>query len=112
MWTATRAPPARTPISLATCPRCASGITYNASEGALHVDACPGMCLSNALLGGAAASCAGSEPWVDTQVHVVPCAQARGAGGWQLVPAPLQPPVATLAFLGAYLSGSAASDAA
>ena len=94
-------------ISSATCPRCASALSYNASEGAVHVDACPGMCLSNALVGGAAASCAGDEPWVGTQVHLVPCAQAQGAAGWQLQPAPAQAPVATLAFLGAFLNASA-----
>ena len=94
-------------ISQRTCPRCASGFSYNASEGALHVDACPGMCLSNALLGGALPSCAGNEPWLDTQVHLVPCEQARGAAGWQLALVPAPPPVATLAFMGAYLNASA-----
>ncbi len=94
-------------IASATCPRCASGLSFNASEGAVHVDACPGMCLSNARVGGAVASCAGNEPWVDTQVHLVPCAQAQGAAGWQLQPAPAQAPVATLAFLGAFLNASA-----
>lgn len=99
-------------ISAATCPGCASGVSYNASEGSLRVTACPGMCLSNGLAGGARGSCAGNEPWQDTQVHVVPCEQARGAGGWLLAPVPPLPPVATLAFMGAYLRGAATGSSA
>jgi hypothetical protein len=59
------------------------------------------MCLSDGVAAGARPSCAGTEPWETTQVHLVPCAQA--AGSWTRAPVPAPPPVATLAFLGAFL---------
>lgn len=80
---------------------CASPLTFNASAGTLEASACPGMCLSDGVAAGARPSCAGTEPWEPTQVHLVPCAQA--AGSWARAPVPAPPPVATLAFLGAFL---------
>ncbi len=59
------------------------------------------MCLSNGEVAGALPSCAGTEPWSATMVHLVDCGSA--AGGWSQVPIKAQPPVATLAFLGAFL---------
>ena len=80
---------------------CASPLAFNASAGALQAVACPGMCLSDGAAPGALPSCAGSEPWEPTQVHLVPCQGARGS--WARVPAKAPPPTATIAFLGAFL---------
>jgi len=82
---------------------CSSTLSYNASLGTLEVVACPGMCLSNGLLPGANASCAGTEPWTPTQVHLIPCNSPAAVQAWELVAAPAPPPVATLSFLGAFL---------
>jgi hypothetical protein len=80
---------------------CASPVTFNAAQGTLQAGACGGMCLSDGTTTGALPSCAGSEPWSPTMVHLVPCSKAMGA--WSMLPAPQQPPIATLAFLGAFL---------
>jgi hypothetical protein len=93
-------------ISTSTCATCASALTFNETSGALQVDACAGSCLSNGIVGGALPSCAGSEPFVDSQVHIVPCTNATGSAGWTLAeapPPPVAPPIATLAFFGAFL---------
>lgn len=91
-------------ISTGTCGACASALPYNVTEGALHIGACAGMCLSDGIVGGAHASCAGSEPYSDSQVHVVPC---QGGGvAWTREDAPPAPPalaVATLSFIGAFV---------
>ena len=92
-------------ISSSTC-GCASALTFNVSTSTIQIDACPDMCLSNGLVSGALPSCAGSEPWTLTQVHVVPCEVASGSEGWSRLDAPVfppSPPIATLAFLGAFL---------
>jgi alpha-L-fucosidase len=61
---------------------CASALSYDAIARAIRVTACPGMCLSNGIVGGALKSCAGDEPSPDDMVHLVPCADAAGASGW------------------------------
>lgn len=90
-------------IRAATCPGCGAALTFNESAGAIQVDACPGMCLSDGVAGGARASCAGDEPWSDNMVHLVPCAGA-GRGAWARGDAPPPRPVATVAFFGAFLA--------
>ena len=85
---------------------CASGLAYSAPDGAIRALACPGMCLSNGTQPGAHASCAGAEPWSAAQVHLVPCGQASGSAGWTQRALPPAPPIATLAFVGAYLQRS------
>ena len=87
-------------IKTSNCGNCASLLSYNQATSTIGVPSCPGMCLSNGIALGANASCAGTEPWSPAQVHLVPCEQAQGSSGWTRV---VPPPIATLAFMGAYL---------
>jgi hypothetical protein len=84
-------------------PNCRTSLELSGEQ--ILVTACPGMCLTNGTAGGALPSCAGSEPWSDTMIHLDACTE-DSTRGWVRVPLP--PPVAsavraTLASFGAYL---------
>lgn len=83
---------------------CESALTYNEAAQRIEVGACSGMCLSNGVVGGANASCAGVEPWLPTQVHLVECNTGRAEDvTWSRVSLPPTPPIVTMAFVGAFL---------
>ena len=95
---------------------CAAALAYDAALGQLAVTACQGMCLTNGTAPGARASCAGSEPYSPTQLHLAPCTDAS-TRGWRRVDAAGLPAAATtvnatLATFGAYLSPAGAAAVA
>ena len=82
----------------------ASALDWDESTGQIRIPSCPGMCLTNGQAPGALPSCAGNEPYTETQVHVDSCS-AQSTHGWErtaLGPAPAAVN-ATVAAFGAYL---------
>jgi hypothetical protein len=66
----------------------ASGLAFvGANGGQIQVVSCPGMCLTNGTAGGAKPSCAGSEPWTDSMVHLDLCT-SESTFGWSKVLVP------------------------
>lgn len=81
-----------------------SALNWDESFSQIRVVACPGMCLSNGQVPGALPSCAGDEPYTETQVHVDSCG-APSTRGWARTAVGPAPAVAnaTVAAFGAYL---------
>ena len=76
-------PPARGASSSA-AEGAATGFIFNRTSGSIEVAGCAGMCLSSGSAGATPPRCGGnasSEPWLPTQLHLVPCSSSE-AGGW------------------------------